>query len=103
MKSFFWAVLVFFVLFLSACFNQGQSAIIDQDRVSQLKPGISNFQQVMDLFGEPAMRMKSNSGEEEWEYFFSKNLTAFSGQYHALKLQFDRSGILKTYSSGRIR
>ena len=102
MKNIFKLSLFLFLLFLLSCFRQGQPAIMDKELISQLKPGVTNSQQVISLFGNPQKRMTTNTGDEEWEYFYAKNVTAFSGEAHALKLQFDRSGVLKTYSFGRV-
>jgi len=103
MKKLFLLISILLILVPPGCAHrQGQPAIMKKELVAQLQPGITTSQQVESLFGNPQQRMVSINGEEEWEYFYAENVTSWSGQAHALKIQFEKTGIVKTYAFGRV-
>lgn len=103
------------VLMLSACFATGK--LVPVEKIEQLKPGVTTYQDVVSQFGEPTNSTLQSDGLRtvNYSYYQSQANAAdfipyarvlFGGsqsENSSVTLSFDKNGILTNYfsSSGK--
>lgn len=104
------------LIFIMACVSGGTKAITDAGVISQIEVGKSTKVEVKSLLGEPASVGWTDSGEEEWSYFYMRGtpraaslipvVGLFAGgtdmKTENLKIRFDKNGVVKYLGRGRI-
>lgn len=100
---------------LSGCSTVGNKQILNQNLISQIKPGESSKADVQRLIGEPTKQNYLDSGDTVWEYDLTQSqirgasfipvVGLFAGganiQVHTLTIRFDKRGIVKDLGSGQ--
>lgn len=105
----------FCLFLLAACATSGTETIKDENRIGQLRKGVTTQNQVFNLFGEPQIRTKTDEGTEKWEYAYTytelKGATfipfvgLFAGGANAdvntLEIEFDKQNVIKGLTTGK--
>lgn len=101
-------------LLLAGCASEGNLSIADQTQQTvstKLVPGKSTQADVREAFGDPTKTTFTDSGNEVWEYDYSKShakaqnfiplVSAFTsgstGKKKTLVVFFDKNGLLKNF------
>jgi outer membrane protein assembly factor BamE (lipoprotein component of BamABCDE complex) len=91
--------------------DNGQQAITDESKISQIRKGVTTKTDIQVLFGQPSGRNFAENGEEQWSYAYISShvdpktyipiVGAFTGgatvKTSALTVTFGKDGIVKAY------